>query len=114
LRFRPITIRLVAVIVLLTSAADSAFDGSASYSLRSEDIERTAKMKVTAQIKCLGRQDDDLEKLVGRSSRSRRQLRQLGAVDRRTKAGTRSAAGRDEVRLITVVDVRRASALIDC
>src|SRR3984893_15649723 len=36
--------------------------------LRSEDIEGTAKMKVTAQIKGLGRQDDALEQLVVRLS----------------------------------------------
>lgn len=37
-------------------------------SLRSEDIEGTARMKVTAQIKGLGRQDPDLEQLVVRLS----------------------------------------------
>jgi putative Mg2+ transporter-C (MgtC) family protein len=37
-------------------------------SLRSEDIEGTSKMKVTAQIKGLGRQDDALEQLVVRLS----------------------------------------------
>lgn len=37
-------------------------------SLRSEDIEDTARMKVTAQIKGLGRQDTDLEQLVVRLS----------------------------------------------
>lgn len=36
--------------------------------LRSEDIEGTPKMKVTAQIKGLGRQDDALEQLVMRLS----------------------------------------------
>jgi len=36
--------------------------------LRSEDIEGTPKMKVTAQIKGLGRQDDALEQLVVRLS----------------------------------------------
>ena len=36
--------------------------------LRSEDIEGTTKMKVTAQIKGLGRQDDALEQLVVRLS----------------------------------------------
>lgn len=36
--------------------------------LRSEDIEGTNKMKVTAQIKGLGRQDDALEQLVVRLS----------------------------------------------
>jgi putative Mg2+ transporter-C (MgtC) family protein len=36
--------------------------------LRSEDIEGTPKMKVTAQIKGLGRQDDPLEQLVVRLS----------------------------------------------
>jgi putative Mg2+ transporter-C (MgtC) family protein len=36
--------------------------------LRSEDIEGTPKMKVTAQIKRLGRQDDALEQLVVRLS----------------------------------------------
>ncbi|HEV3197989.1 MAG TPA: MgtC/SapB family protein [Bryobacteraceae bacterium] len=36
--------------------------------LRSEDIEGTAKMKVTAQIKGLGRQDEALEQLVVRLS----------------------------------------------
>jgi putative Mg2+ transporter-C (MgtC) family protein len=36
--------------------------------LRSEDIEGTDKMKVTAQIKGLGRQDDALEQLVVRLS----------------------------------------------
>jgi putative Mg2+ transporter-C (MgtC) family protein len=37
-------------------------------SLRSEDIEGTNKMKVTAQIRGLGRQDDSLEQLVVRLS----------------------------------------------
>jgi hypothetical protein len=36
--------------------------------LRSEDIEGTTQMKVTAQIKGLGRQDDALEQLVVRLS----------------------------------------------
>jgi hypothetical protein len=36
--------------------------------LRSEDIEGTPKMKVTAQIKGLGRQDEALEQLVERLS----------------------------------------------
>jgi putative Mg2+ transporter-C (MgtC) family protein len=36
--------------------------------LRSEDIEGTSKMKVTAQIKGLGRQDEALEQLVVRLS----------------------------------------------
>lgn len=36
--------------------------------LRSEDIEATAKMRVTAQIKGLGRQDEALEQLVVRLS----------------------------------------------
>jgi putative Mg2+ transporter-C (MgtC) family protein len=36
--------------------------------LRSEDIEGTAKLKVTAQIKGLGRQDEALEQLVARLS----------------------------------------------
>lgn len=36
--------------------------------LRSEDIERTSKMKVTAEIKGLGRQDHALEQLVVRLS----------------------------------------------
>jgi putative Mg2+ transporter-C (MgtC) family protein len=36
--------------------------------LRSEDIEGTPKMKVTAQIKGLGRQDEPLEQLVVRLS----------------------------------------------
>jgi putative Mg2+ transporter-C (MgtC) family protein len=36
--------------------------------LRSEDIEGTPKMKVTAQIKGLGRQDEALEQLVVRLS----------------------------------------------
>jgi hypothetical protein len=36
--------------------------------LRSEDIEGTSRMKVTAQIKGLGRQDDALEQLVVRLS----------------------------------------------
>jgi putative Mg2+ transporter-C (MgtC) family protein len=36
--------------------------------LRSEDIEGTPKMKVTAQIKGLGRQDQALEQLVERLS----------------------------------------------
>jgi len=36
--------------------------------LRSEDIEATPKMKVTAQIKALGRQDEALEQLVVRMS----------------------------------------------
>ncbi len=36
--------------------------------LRSQDIEGTPKMKVTAQIKSLGRQDDALEQLVVRLS----------------------------------------------
>ena len=36
--------------------------------LRSEDIEGTPRMKVTAQIKGLGRQDEALEQLVVRLS----------------------------------------------
>jgi len=36
--------------------------------LRSEDIEGTNKMKITAQIKGLGRQDEALEQLVVRLS----------------------------------------------
>lgn len=36
--------------------------------LRSEDIEGTPRMKVTAQIKSLGRQDEALEQLVARMS----------------------------------------------
>jgi hypothetical protein len=36
--------------------------------LRSEDIEGTQKMRVTAQIKALGRQDAALEQLVVRLS----------------------------------------------
>ena len=36
--------------------------------LRSEDIEGTAKMKVTVQIKGLGRRDGDMEQLVVRLS----------------------------------------------
>jgi putative Mg2+ transporter-C (MgtC) family protein len=36
--------------------------------LRSEDIEGTPKMRVTAQIKGLGRQDEALEQLVVRLS----------------------------------------------
>ena len=37
-------------------------------SLRSEDIEGTPKLKVTAQIRGLGRHDADLEQLVVRLS----------------------------------------------
>ncbi|MBV9301336.1 MAG: MgtC/SapB family protein [Acidobacteriaceae bacterium] len=37
-------------------------------SLRSEDIEGTPKMKVSAQIRGLGRQDEPLERMVGRLS----------------------------------------------
>jgi putative Mg2+ transporter-C (MgtC) family protein len=39
--------------------------------LRSEDIEGTDKMKVTAQIRGLGRQDQTLEQLVARLSLER-------------------------------------------
>jgi putative Mg2+ transporter-C (MgtC) family protein len=37
-------------------------------SLRSEDIEGTSKLKVSALIKGLGRQDESLEQLVARLS----------------------------------------------
>jgi len=51
--------------LLLQAMASSALTQTA---LRSEDIEGTPKMKVTAQIKGLGRQDTALEQLVVRLS----------------------------------------------
>ena len=51
--------------LLLQAMSRSALSLTA---LRSEDIEGTSKMKVTAQIKGLGRQDDALEQLVVRLS----------------------------------------------
>jgi putative Mg2+ transporter-C (MgtC) family protein len=51
--------------LLLQAMASSALTLTA---LRSEDIEGTPKMKVTAQIKGLGRQDTALEQLVVRLS----------------------------------------------